>query len=1148
MAKPIGRTFVEIDVDAKKYNKGIVDVKTTTKKKLSEIEKAWKGMGKKSEATIDQMKAKINKDYDTIKKHSLSTADDIVRAEKAKNEKIAKINKQQFGDQKSWIDKAKKHWMALSAAAIGAIYAIGRALKEGIDSFADWETALVDMSKVTDESLESITDRIRELPPELGTATELVKGYYQVISAGVTEPKKAIDLLTVAAKLAKSAHIDLDEVIKGLTKVMAGYEGEIEATTEAADLLYAIEREGQTAVAELIPVIGGLAKISKDMEVAANEMGAALATITLTAGTTSEAATRYEAVLIALMKPTTAMKKAINELGYESAQLAIKDIGLTEVLKKLKESTGDSADKMAELFGRKEALVGISALASKNFETLTSKTGAMAKKTGMADKAWQEYMKTLNAIWDTFKNTIGNQLIIIGEKLAPAIKKVVEKTGEWFKANEDIITQNFATVIDAIATVAEALAKVYGALAKAQKAVAEQVNKLSEAQQESIKLTLEQSTGLAGAKAVFKLFADAYVYWLGKFTKEEEEWTVTIGRRKKAQDEGNKTIDKTTDAINETASALEISGSYWIDYTRDVVSSANKSYVAWKDAMEDTAVETASELDISSSYWDDYTRDIINLAKEAYSKTTKTFKDANAEQLVSIRNMYKDMESYGDEYWMIRKRLIDIQLAAYKEMFKDIEGMEKVYIAWAKKAHEDLERDKTLASDSFFAGMKIGLEDMEDVQTTWAERGKELFDDIRSSWQGAVDDMVDAFIIGEGAKIDIAQVTGDLLADITSSFAKRMWMAAIDSIVGLIGALIGQLFAGAGGWGAVKAGAKGAAVEVGVAIAATGVAMAAARSQADKFRASGGWIGQHPFGGPIQEGSGARDDVLLGYTSGARHWGMGGEYVINKESTARHRDLIELINRDRGLATGGYLDRGYQEGAVIPWEPVADMLAMGAGGSFLHGLYKGGGVYSAIAEAIQFFAVAVISMFTGKYLVNKFKAEGGIIDIGHLDLGPITDIADAVTNAANSITAPLKDLPIVGDLIEGVLDWFDPEFLWKKTLELIRVPLEAVAKDLVTPGKYYSDPIDTIVNLLENIDLSVPHLQHGGRIPRTGLFYGHEGEQVIPKEEAKFQGNRPIHVHLNLDGREVGLAIVKDGDVVQQMDYQLTKMNRRVYV
>jgi len=127
----------------------------------------------------------------------------------------------------------------------------------------------------------------------------------------------------------------------------------------------------------------------------------------------------------------------------------------------------------------------------------------------------------------------------------------------------------------------------------------------------------------------------------------------------------------------------------------------------------------------------------------------------------------------------------------------------------------------------------------------------------------------------------------------------------------------------------------------------------------------------------ISSGSGVSDDVLLGYTPGARHWGMGGEYVINKESTARHRALIELINRDKGMMTGGYINRGYQEGAMLmPWEPVADMLAMGGAGSAIYGFITKGGIYGAIADLITFFAVAIPTMFTGKYLANQFKAGG----------------------------------------------------------------------------------------------------------------------------------------------------------------------------
>lgn len=55
---------------------------------------------------------------------------------------------------------------------------------------------------------------------------------------------------------------------------------------EAAGLLFTIEKEGQTAVAELIPYIGGLEKLSHDLGISQDEMAAALALGTQTTGDT----------------------------------------------------------------------------------------------------------------------------------------------------------------------------------------------------------------------------------------------------------------------------------------------------------------------------------------------------------------------------------------------------------------------------------------------------------------------------------------------------------------------------------------------------------------------------------------------------------------------------------------------------------------------------------------------------------------------------------------------------------------------------------------------------------------------------------------------------------------------------------------------
>lgn len=340
-----------------------------------------------------------------------------------------------------------------AALAVGKIAALGStmaaamasvAVTASIKQFSEFEVALRDMGKVTKESFGEIQEKIMALSPALGSSTELVKGYYQVISAGVTEPKAAMDVLVVASQSAKAAHLEQSEVIKGLTKVMAGYQGEIKSASDAADLLFTIEKEGQTSFAELVPVIGELASGSHTLGVNQKELGAALALITQTAGSTSQAATQYQGVLTALMKPTTDMSKAINAMGYESAQAAIAKEGLTGVLKKLSESTGGSSEKLNKLFGDLEGLKGMVALSANGFTDFEKKIVSMNDTTGAASAAWDDYSSTLQSVWETFKNAVGKQAIMLGQELAPSIKEVLGNVVSWLEANRSLIAQGVA--------------------------------------------------------------------------------------------------------------------------------------------------------------------------------------------------------------------------------------------------------------------------------------------------------------------------------------------------------------------------------------------------------------------------------------------------------------------------------------------------------------------------------------------------------------------------------------------------------------------------------------------------------------------------------------------------------------------------------
>ena len=161
MAIKGGTIITKVSLDDKGLKTSLDGVKKKGKRTATDIEKAWKSMGKKSDQTYDQMKAHINKNYDIIKNHAKSTAADIVRAEKAKALKISRINKQQFGEQKKLIDQAKQHWMAYAAAVAGFLVVGKKIVTLAMEQEkAQWalRAALVSNDEYTKETLKSYTD------------------------------------------------------------------------------------------------------------------------------------------------------------------------------------------------------------------------------------------------------------------------------------------------------------------------------------------------------------------------------------------------------------------------------------------------------------------------------------------------------------------------------------------------------------------------------------------------------------------------------------------------------------------------------------------------------------------------------------------------------------------------------------------------------------------------------------------------------------------------------------------------------------------------------------------------------------------------------------------------------------------------------
>ena len=466
----IGKIFVELDLDADRYTKGQQRLLKDAKQTSLSIEENFRKLQIKSSAQFNLMRQKAINANNMIANSAKATANDRVRAERAMTKKLSRLNDQQYGHQVSTFDKLKKHWQAYSVAAIGAIYSISRAMTKSLEEFKNYETALIDMAKVTDQSFGVMDDKIMSLNSNLGDSTDLMKGYYQVISAGVTEPKAALELLITAAKASKAAHLDQSEVIKALTKVMRGFAGEIKSTEEAADLLFTTEKLGQTTVAELVPIIGDMAKISKEVGISHTEMAAALALITQTAGSTSNAATQYRGVLLGLLRPNEKLTELVTKYGYESGVAMVKSLGFSRSLNLIKRGAADASIQIGKLFRSSEGMLGLASLSESDFERYNELIVEMGEGAGSSAEAFDRFLESAQAVDDELETNFKRLLIEIGEYADPfakAIKTMMSDALGSLAAGIDKVDKDTPIALLHLAILLENLKTRFGENAKA---------------------------------------------------------------------------------------------------------------------------------------------------------------------------------------------------------------------------------------------------------------------------------------------------------------------------------------------------------------------------------------------------------------------------------------------------------------------------------------------------------------------------------------------------------------------------------------------------------------------------------------------------------------------------------------------------------
>jgi len=357
---------------------------------------------------------------------------------------------------------------------------IGIGLGFAIKGAADFDKSMRrvnTIARLNAADFNKLSKVIREQAKLFGRdASAAANTYYNILSAGVTDPKKALSTLTEALKASVGGLVDADIAAKAITGVMNQFGKETISAAEANDTLFKLVERGVTTFEEIAISFSEVGQLAGPLNLDLDEMASIVATLTLSTNSAARATTQVAAGLTAWLKPNKDMIEGIGntiealekqgiqfgkdgeavkesqavyeELGVELAVLTDKTLpGLITAQK----SAGKEGKKYREIIkttrvaitGKKKALKD----AKEEMETMTSRMGPTILKTVGLQKAMETLSNTVDDNIGAFSQMLGRKeavagaLGIIGDRakdVADNMEAMADKVGVAQQATDEM--------------------------------------------------------------------------------------------------------------------------------------------------------------------------------------------------------------------------------------------------------------------------------------------------------------------------------------------------------------------------------------------------------------------------------------------------------------------------------------------------------------------------------------------------------------------------------------------------------------------------------------------------------------------------------------------------------------------------------------
>lgn len=210
-------------------------------------------------------------------------------------------------------------------------------------------------------TIDALSESVRELAIELGRPVdETATAAYEALQNDLGGVEETLDLVGGAAQdLALVTGGSLLDSVNTLSSVMKIFRIDVEDADHISDILFRTVDAGRVTLDDLANSLGSVGPFADQLGITFEQMSASIAAITLQGVDSAKALTQMRGITNALLKPTSALKKAYDELGVASGkELVEKTGGLVEALQALEGVANGNEVVFKSFFGRIRASAG----------------------------------------------------------------------------------------------------------------------------------------------------------------------------------------------------------------------------------------------------------------------------------------------------------------------------------------------------------------------------------------------------------------------------------------------------------------------------------------------------------------------------------------------------------------------------------------------------------------------------------------------------------------------------------------------------------------------------------------------------------------------------------------------------------------------